>query len=232
MNLRALSRIDLNLLVSLQVLLEERSVTRAAERLFVTQPAMSRVLQRLRNQFDDPLFTRKGNELVLSPKAKELQSLLPSVLGDIESLVIPGEFDPATYSGEIKIAVPEFLAIKIIPKLMSVLAEKAPNLSLAITGEVGELGIELGEGTIDFAIDIEKRYPKEIKSWPVGGFNPAICMRAGHPLAENETITLDEMLAYPFVQYYLLLSQSVSVRVDSRFDRVLSQIGRDRKSVV
>ncbi|MDA7853980.1 LysR family transcriptional regulator, partial [Porticoccaceae bacterium] len=64
MNLQKLSRLDLNLLVSLQALLEEKSVTRAAERLFITQPAMSRVLQRLRHQLDDPLFTRTGNELV------------------------------------------------------------------------------------------------------------------------------------------------------------------------
>ena len=66
MNLQKLSRLDLNLLVSLQALLEEKSVTRAAERLFITQPAMSRVLQRLRHQLDDPLFTRTGNELVVN----------------------------------------------------------------------------------------------------------------------------------------------------------------------
>jgi DNA-binding transcriptional LysR family regulator len=68
MNLQKLSRLDLNLLVSLQALLEEKSVTRAAQRLFITQPAMSRVLQRLRHQLDDPLFTRTGNELVLRPR--------------------------------------------------------------------------------------------------------------------------------------------------------------------
>ena len=55
-NLQRLSRLDLNLLVSLQALLEEKSVTKAAERLFITQPAMSRVLQRLRDQLDDPLL--------------------------------------------------------------------------------------------------------------------------------------------------------------------------------
>ena len=67
MNLQKLSRLDLNLLVSLQALMEERSVTRAAERLYITQPAMSRVLQRLRDQLDDPLFTRSGNRLIPSP---------------------------------------------------------------------------------------------------------------------------------------------------------------------
>jgi len=82
-NLQRLSRLDLNLLVSLQALLEEKSVTKAAERLFITQPAMSRVLQRLRDQLDDPLFTRTGNELVPTPRAKELEIRLPSLLDAI-----------------------------------------------------------------------------------------------------------------------------------------------------
>ena len=56
-----LSRIDLNLLIALQILLEERNVTRSAERLFITQPAMSKTLQRLRILFDDPLFTRTAH---------------------------------------------------------------------------------------------------------------------------------------------------------------------------
>ena len=69
MNLQKLSRLDLNLLVALQALLEEKSVTKAASRLFISQPAMSRVLQKLRYQLDDPLFTRTGNELIPTPKA-------------------------------------------------------------------------------------------------------------------------------------------------------------------
>ena len=114
MNLQKLSRLDLNLLVSLQALLEEKSVTRAAERLFITQPAMSRVLQRLRHQLDDPLFTRTGNELVPTPKARNLQARLPRLLDGILEMVSEGEFDPATYVGEITIAVPEFVAISLI----------------------------------------------------------------------------------------------------------------------
>ena len=111
MNLQKLSRLDLNLLVSLQALLEEKSVTRAAARLFISQPAMSRVLQRLRYQLDDPLFTRTGNELVPTPKARDLQQRLPRLLDGILDMVSEGEFDPTTYVGEITIAVPEFVAI-------------------------------------------------------------------------------------------------------------------------
>ena len=100
--MQKLSRLDLNLLVALQALLEEKSVTKAAERLFISQPAMSRVLQRLRHQLDDPLFTRTGNELIPSPKARELHFKLPTLLDNILDLVDEGKFDPGKYVGEIK----------------------------------------------------------------------------------------------------------------------------------
>jgi DNA-binding transcriptional LysR family regulator len=129
MNLQKLSRLDLNLLVSLQALLEEKSVTRAAERLFITQPAMSRVLQRLRHQLDDPLFTRTGNELVPTPKARDLQARLPALLDSILEIVSEGDFDPATYEGEITIAVPEFVAISLISELTKLVTEQAPGVN-------------------------------------------------------------------------------------------------------
>ena len=80
MDAKFLSRIDLNLLVALQILLEEQSVTKAADRLFITQPAMSKTLQRLRELFDDPLFIRSGRGLVPTPRAVELEKQLPVVL--------------------------------------------------------------------------------------------------------------------------------------------------------
>ena len=78
MNLQKLSRLDLNLLVALQALLEEKSVTKAASRLFISQPAMSRVLQKLRYQLDDPLFTRTGNELIPTPKQESCNINYPA----------------------------------------------------------------------------------------------------------------------------------------------------------
>ena len=131
MNLQKLSRLDLNLLVALQALLEEKSVTKAASRLFISQPAMSRVLQKLRYQLDDPLFTRTGNELIPTPKARELQHKLPSLLDNILDLVDDGKFDPGKYVGEIRIAVPEFVATSLISKLTSELA-KTPGKDFEI----------------------------------------------------------------------------------------------------
>jgi DNA-binding transcriptional LysR family regulator len=195
MNLQKLSRLDLNLLVSLQALLEEKSVTRAAERLFITQPAMSRVLQRLRHQLDDPLFTRTGNELVPTPKARELQARLPRLLDGILEMVSEGEFDPATYEGEISIAVPEFVAISLISELTKVVTEHAPGVVLSISSETdSSVEVELAEGVLDFAIDIEKTIREDISIRSLAIFTPSIWMREDHPLAEKSRVTLDEIL--------------------------------------
>ena len=232
MNLQRLSRLDLNLLVSLQALLEERSVTKAAQRLFITQPAMSRVLQRLRVQLGDPLFTRAGNELVPTPKARDIQQRLPSLLDSVLDIVSEGEFDPATYSGEIVIAVPEFVAISLISELTRVVTEQAPNLILSISSETESVEGELADGILDFAIDIERGVTEDFNSKSLAIFTPSIWMREGHPLAKKDQVTLDEILDYPFVQYYLLISKRVSARTDARFDRALRELGRKRKKAL
>ena len=87
MNLNRLARIDLNLLVSLYVLLEEGSVSRAANRLSITQPAMSKTLGRLRETFDDPLFVRSKRGVQPTPRALSLVADLKTVLGQIDGLL-------------------------------------------------------------------------------------------------------------------------------------------------
>jgi DNA-binding transcriptional LysR family regulator len=232
MNLQRLSRLDLNLLVALQALLEEKSVTRAAQRLFITQPAMSRVLQRLRQQLDDPLFTRTGNELIPTPKARDLELRLPGMLEDILDMVTEGEFDPAAYIGEITIAIPEFIAISLASQLTAVLNQYAPGVILSISSETDSVEGELADGVLDFAIDIQKEISSDIGTRDLAIFSPSIWMRTGHPLAEKAAVTLDEILAYPFVQYYLLISKRVSARTDARFDRALRDLGRMRKKAM
>ena len=107
MDAKDLARVDLNLLVALQRLLEEESVTKAATRLHITQPAMSKTLQRLRETFNDPLFVRSGRGLSATPRAIELKSQLPSILTSIANMLINDEFDPSSYEGEVFIMCAE-----------------------------------------------------------------------------------------------------------------------------
>ncbi len=100
MDIRELGRLDLNLLVALEALLEERSVSKAAERLFISQSAMSKTLGRLRELFDDPLFIRKAGGMVPTPRAEQVAGHLPQVLQAVQEMIRPADFDPLTFDGE------------------------------------------------------------------------------------------------------------------------------------
>lgn len=221
----SLSRVDLNLLVALHVLLEERNVTRAAERLFVTQPAMSKTLSRLRNLFGDPLFTRSGRGLVPTPRALEIAGVLPELLNDVSTVLQTMEFDPATYEGAIHMAGPEFMAVQAVPPLASILRAEAPGITLAVSNISDHSIQELESGEIDFVFEVEKKLPPEFVTTPLGNFTPAVWMRRGHPLAGKMRPQLEEILEYSFVQYYLLIADKVSPLTESRFDRTLAVMG-------
>lgn len=231
MPVESLSRIDLNLLVALQVLLEERSVTRAADRLFVTQPAMSKTLLRLRAVLDDPLFTRSGRGLVPTPRALEIADQLPKLLSEISSLLTRQTFDPATYSGAIKLLAPEFLAVQVVPQLTRLIEERAPGICLALSNIQDGYIHQLESGEVDFVLEVEKKLPRDFVLTSLGNFTPAVWMRRGHPLANSE-LTLDNMLDYAFVQYYLVIAGSVSPHTESRFDKTLARMGYTRKKAL
>lgn len=232
MDTRQLLRTDLNLLVALQVLLEERSVTRAAERLFITQPAMSKTLQRLRDLFDDPLFIRSGRGLTATPKAEELEKQLPFILAGISSLVSEHKFDPSTYHGEIRLMAAEFIAIKVVPALVQKLTNEAPHISLSLVSESESDDRELSDGSLDFVIEIARSRSEEYHRTIVGQFMPAVWMRQGHPLADKDELSLEEILQYPFVHCYHLMNRPVSAVSDSRFDRELSKRGHVRRKAL
>jgi DNA-binding transcriptional LysR family regulator len=226
-----LSRIDLNLLVAMQVLLEERNVTRAAERMFVTQPAMSKTLLRLRTAFDDPLFTRSGRGLVPTPRALEIQRQLPEILNSVSQVLEEQDFDPTTREASIHIVAPEFLAVQAIPELTKRLQEESPGISLALSNIDDNCEQLLESGEIDFAMEIEKNLPKDFITTPLGDLRPAVWMRKGHPLSDHDP-SLDEMLEYPFIQYFLLIADKVSPNTESRFDRMLHELGRKRQKAL
>lgn len=232
MTINTLSRVDLNLLVALQVLLEERNVTRAAERLYITQPAMSKTLQRLRILFDDELFIRSGRELVPTERARELLDRLPTLLTDIEDVVSVRSFDPRQDSGFVHLATPEFVAVQLAPNLIWELAGEAPGFSLSISNKLENYQQLLREGDLDFVVAVDSKLPDEFVATPVGGFSPAVWMRKGHPLA-SEDLTLRKMLDYPFIQYFLLqAAERISPQADTRFDKTIAEQGLSRRKVL
>src|SRR3954447_14619573 len=129
-----LASLDLNLLVSLDALLQERSVTRAAARMGLSQPALSASLARLRRHFGDELLTRVGNEYRLTPMAVQLRDLARLALTGVERVFdAQTEFDPAKSNREFHLLVSDYAVAVVGDTIAQLLAEEAPNARLRLT---------------------------------------------------------------------------------------------------
>jgi LysR family transcriptional activator of mexEF-oprN operon len=133
MNRNDLRRVDLNLLIVFETLMHERSVTRAAEKLFLGQPAISAALSRLRSLFDDPLFIRTGRSMEPSARASEIFALLSPALDSISTAVSrASEFDPATSTAVFRIGLSDDVEFALLPPLLKRLRAEAPGIVLVI----------------------------------------------------------------------------------------------------
>src|SRR5215218_8433065 len=129
-----LARLDLNLLVSLDALLQERSVTRAAARMGLSQPALSASLARLRRHFDDELLTRVGNDYRLTPLAVQLKELARIALSGVERVfAAQPEFDPASSTREFTLLESDYVVAILGDTVAELLAEEAPHTRLRLT---------------------------------------------------------------------------------------------------
>ena len=225
---RKLIRTDLNLLVALQILLEERNVTRAAERLSVSQPALSKTLQKLRDSFEDELFTRTAHGLEPTPRAEELGRELPGLLETVEHVLGDVEFSPETYAGSFKLLMPPILCESLLPNLMAELAQAAPNVQIIMAEVPPDYQDQLKKGEADFAAFVALETERDILAEPIAAIAPRCYMRTDHPLADKE-MDLKDFLAYPHLRLYL---PGLTRENTSMVDDVLGQYGVHRHIVL
>jgi len=160
-----LRRIDLNLLVILDALLSEQHVTRAAERLHLSQPAVSHALARLRDVLGDPLLVRAGSTLVPTARALELVAPLAEALAQVQSLLAPNTFDPATARRTFRVAMSDYGAAIILPGLIRTLRREAPGIDLQISHASREGMLDgVLNGDIDLAAGVFPEMPNELRS--------------------------------------------------------------------
>ncbi|WP_221075197.1 LysR family transcriptional regulator [Agarivorans aestuarii] len=205
-----LSRIDLNLLVSLSVLLKERNVTKAAQRLYLSQPAMSRTLGRLREAFDDPLFYRESSGLTPTQKALDLQGPLDDLLVSTHSLFSKTQFNPGGCENTFTISMPPLMSTFLSVPLVSSLISQAPLASLAEYPVTDNPVQHLASRDVDFSIHIER--PKDEAEFPcqlLGRTYPVFYVSKNHPLAQSSEVSLDDVMAYRFVDMSLDISSFV-----------------------
>ena len=199
-----LARTDLNLLLSLYILLEERNVTRASERLHITQPAASRTLTRLRELFDDALLTRSGNDMLLTPKAQQLKLQLPQVLGSLEALVSPLVFDPGTLEQTFTVAIPEVFGQAIIAPLFNALRREAPGVTLVFRDPDEHAMRDLVSGELDFLFTRKspETLPASILRQPLQEVNGMILASEDHPLAKRRKISVQQLMEQDWIDCY------------------------------
>lgn len=181
--------LDLNLLRVLHVLLEERSVTRAAERLNLSQSATSHALARLRRHFDDPLLTRTPQGMRPTARAETLAPAVGRIMADIAALSGAPAFVPAEAERLVRLTVAITAAIGLVPRLAARLAEAAPKLRLECRQWSADTLDELEAGLIDAAIGTaSQRASDRFRIAPLMT-EPYVCVvRRGHPvLAEGLT---------------------------------------------
>lgn len=194
-----LRRIDLNLLVILDALLSEQHVTRAAERLHLSQPAVSHALARLRDLLGDPLLVRQGGGLVATARALELATPLADALAQVQSLLAPNRFDPASARRTFRLAMSDYGAALLLPGLARALREQAPGIDLVISHASRE-GMQEGvlSGEIDLAAGVFPDLPAELRSTPLFEEHYA-CLVDRDSLPPGGVLDLPTYLARPHV---------------------------------
>ena len=146
--------IDLNLLVYLDVLLRKRNVTRAAESLGISQPAMSNGLKRLRELFSDPLLVRTSNGMSPTERAQELQPLVREIVASIESAIEPDRrFDAAHADRMFRISISDYGESTLLPHLLRRLRSESPNITLDLLTPSDVSYQDMEGGNVDLVIN-------------------------------------------------------------------------------
>jgi DNA-binding transcriptional LysR family regulator len=181
-----LSQIDLNLLVVLESVLEERSVVRAARRLHLTPSAISNSLARLRLALNDPLVIKSGRGIVPTPRAAALAPALGRALEDLEHAIHGDAFDPASTTGRFTLAIADAGQIVQVPQLASDFARAMPRARLRVVGIDTLLSSGGLAGTeVDLAIAALPNTTRGIHTTPLYEEHSVLVARRSHPLARG-----------------------------------------------
>ena len=236
--------LDLNLLRVLDVVLTERSLTRAARQLAMTQPAVSNAMKRLRDALQDDLVQRSGFGVEPTPRALALWPTVRAALHSLEQSLIPGDFDAAQSDTTFILAMADATAAELMPSLVETIETQAPGISMRVlplvTRDPRHL---LSDGQMDLAVGhfpaVLADLTAQAQAGQILGSQGAafahdrlydgqyVCvMRKGHPLAKKPKLSLDQFCA----AHHLLVS--FSGRPFGFVDEALASLSRQRRIVL
>ncbi|MDG2514844.1 LysR family transcriptional regulator [Sphingobium sp. WW5] len=194
--MRDIRTIDLNLLRALDALLDERNVSKAAERLGVTQPAVSGMLTRLRESFDDSLFVRSQRGVQPTLRALALAEPLKQILANVEALLRPAAFDPATASLTLTLAATDYALQAVVVPFVMKLCRYAPGIRVATRPiDNDRIAQQFERGELDLALMTPESAPLDLHSRRLFDETYVCALRAGHPDAGGTTISIERFCA-------------------------------------
>jgi DNA-binding transcriptional LysR family regulator len=188
--------LDLNLLVALDAVLTERSVSRAAERLFLSQPAMSNALARLREFFNDPLVVPQGRQMLLTPRSEALRQPVRDVLMMVEAAIIdPAGFEPARVERDIRVMASDFATRVLLGPAFERLSTIAPKLRFTVIGQSAvDAPALLDHGDIDLLIIPTRFQHPDHPAEPLFEESYVCALWSGNTTV-SEQLTFDEYIA-------------------------------------
>jgi DNA-binding transcriptional LysR family regulator len=217
---------DLNLLSVFEAVARLGSVTAAANRLALSQPAVSHALNRLRATVRDPLFTRSGRGLVPTPRAVAMLAPARDVLAEAAALLAPQSFRPGQSKALFRIGASDYAALTLVPALARLLQNEAPQVALEIAPVGGDTLRQLEEGALDLSFWGAQPPTKPFHHRVLFEERYLGAARAGHPVfgpSGKGRVTLSRYLGYPHAV--------VSLRDPgaNAFDQALALLGRPRR---
>ncbi|WP_193165886.1 LysR family transcriptional regulator [Microbulbifer hainanensis] len=191
-----LQQMDMNLFLVLEAIYNERNLTRAAEQLHITQPAVSNALARLRRTLDDPLFTRTTGGMSPTPLTERI---MPKVH---EALVLLGgslreqrQFDPASAEMTLRLSMNDMAETLLLPRLLEQLQQTAPGISVeSYYVPRNQLVKELSANMLDFGLDISLATTTQLQQHRLVHDRYLCMVRTDHPLAQQTSLTLEQYL--------------------------------------
>ena len=214
--------LDLASLRILRSLFETLSTTRTAERLNISQPAVSRALAKWREATGDPIMVKGPGGLIPTERAPEIQTRLTAALASLDDLLARPAFDPRKSTRAFRLATTDYGALAVLPRLVPALAEAAPSVSLEILGFSPDVFRQLGEGRADFVLYSDDETPLPLRSRRLFHEGYTSLVRADHPALARLT-QLDEFLYWPHGLVSILGGRSGVV------DDALAALGRTRR---
>lgn len=217
------SNIDLNLLKALDALLETESVTKAADLTNLSQPAMSRALNRLQHTIKDPLLVRSGRGMVLTPRGEALRTPVRDALAQVSHVFKPQVFDPSNTQDHFRIMAPDYIAQMIMPTVLGQVFKLAPQVQVDVKN-LSATGIsDMCEGKISLGFGVDDDGPTlyNVASQSLFVDRQVCLMRKEHPLIEDGM----SLEGYSTSAHALL---SITGRGGGRIDDVLKEHGLKR----